>query len=441
MKNTVKSISLLSLALVLGACGTSAPTASAPIGSTPAANRASILKATPNTPTLWFVELAGDPTTLSVQSVSGQQASFRAQAAQQGVKYQEVRSFQTLFNGFSVQASEAEINRISRLPGVLGVYPVKEIAAPKVEVNLTDALTPDMFSAIKMTGADVAQNELGLTGKGIKVGVIDTGIDLEHPAFAGRVVAQYDFVGDDYDFGKPTKPDPIADDCGGHGSHVAGIVGGNDASKGFKGVAPEVSFGAYRVFGCDGSTSEDIMIAAMEQAYKDGMQVVNLSIGSAFENWEGTPSAKVGSRMVKKGMIVVASAGNSGASGQYSMGGVTMGDNVISVASISNTEIEVNKFTLSSGETIPFMAGDPAPTGKAGVTLPITKLATSTTTTATDGCLVGTANPYAAGSLTGKAVLIRRGTCTFYEKAKNAQDAGASAVILYNRDSGYRRPR
>ncbi|WP_291430339.1 S8 family serine peptidase [Deinococcus sp.] len=438
--NTVKSLSLLSLALVLGACGTSSPTASASTGSAPAANRASILNATPNAPTRWFVELTGDPTLLSVQSVSGQQATFRAQAAQQGIKYQEVRSFQTLFNGFSVQASEAEINRISRLPGVLGVYPVKEIAAPKVEVNLTDALRPDMFSAIKMTGADVAQNELGLTGKGVKVGVIDTGIDLEHPAFAGRVVAQYDFVGDDYDFGKPTKPDPIADDCAGHGSHVAGIVGGNDASRGFKGVAPEVSFGAYRVFGCDGSTGEDIMVAAMEQAYKDGMQVVNLSIGSAFENWEGTPSAKVGSRMVKKGMVVVASAGNSGANGQYSMGGVTMGDNVISVASVSNTEIEVSKFKLSSGETIGYMAGDPAPTGKAGVTLPITKLATSTTTTANDGCLVGGANPYAAGSLTGKAVLIRRGTCTFYEKSKNAQDAGASAVILYNRDSGYLAP-
>ncbi|MGM9321226.1 S8 family serine peptidase [Deinococcus aquaticus] len=441
MKNTVKSISLLSLALVLGACGTSAPTASAPVGSAPAANRASILKATPNTPTLWFVELAGDPTTLSVQSVSGQQASFRAQAAQQGVKYQEVRSFQTLFNGFSVQASEAEINRISRLPGVLGVYPVKEIAAPKVEVNLTDALTPDMFSAIKMTGADVAQNELGLTGKGIKVGVIDTGVDLEHPAFAGRVVAQYDFVGDDYDFGKPTKPDPIADDCGGHGSHVAGIVGGNDASKGFKGVAPEVSFGAYRVFGCDGSTSEDIMIAAMEQAYKDGMQVVNLSIGSAFENWEGTPSAKVGSRMVKKGMIVVASAGNSGASGQYSMGGVTMGDNVISVASVSNTEIEVKNFSITpDGSKIGYFAATGAPEAAAGGSLPISKNAASTPTTTNDGCLVGGVNPYAASSMTGKAVLIRRGTCTFYEKAKNAQDAGASAVILYNNTAGYISP-
>lgn len=249
----------------------------------------------------WFVELSGDPTALSSQSVGAQQAAFRTQAAQLGITYQEVMSYHTLFNGFSVKASSAEISRISQMPGVLGVYPVKEIAAPVVERNLTDALTPDMFSAIKMTGADIAQNELGLTGKGIKVGVIDTGIDLEHPAFAGRVVAQYDFVGDDFDYNKPAKPDPIADDCGGHGSHVAGIVGGNDPAKGFKGVAPEVSFGAYRVFGCEGSTTEDIMVAAMERAYADGMQVVNLSIGSAFENWEATPRPRSAAAWSRRG--------------------------------------------------------------------------------------------------------------------------------------------
>ncbi|MCD0168924.1 S8 family serine peptidase [Deinococcus sp. 23YEL01] len=434
MKNTVKSLSLLSLALILGACGNSAPTATAPAST----NRVSTLKTMPNEQTLWFVELTGDPTALSVQSVSSQQAGFRAQAAQQGIRYQEVRSFQTLFNGFSVQASEAEINRMGRLPGVLGVYPVGVIQKPQVQRDLSADLRPDMFSAINMTGASFAQNELGLTGKGVKVGVIDTGVDLEHPAFAGRVVAQYDFVGDDYDFGLTPKPDPIADDCGGHGTHVAGIVGGADASRNFKGVAPEVSFGAYRVFGCDGSTSEDIMIAAMEQAYKDGMQVVNLSIGSAFTNWESAPSAKVGSRMVKKGMIVVASAGNSGANGQYSMGGVTMGDNVISVASVSNTEIEVSNFVLSDGSSVGYVTGDGPPAAKSDVTLAITKKPGHTPTTTNDGCTAS--GGFAAGSLTGKAVLIQRGACTFLEKATNAQNAGASAVVLYNNTAGYQVP-
>lgn len=98
-----------------------------------------------------------------------------------------------------------------------------------------------MYYAKGMTGADIAQNELGLTGKGVKVGVIDTGIDVDHPAFKGRIVAGYDFVGDDY--GKDSKyvpvPDDNPDDCNGHGTHVAGIVGGNVAANNFKGVAPK----------------------------------------------------------------------------------------------------------------------------------------------------------------------------------------------------------
>ena len=103
-----------------------------------------------------------------------------------------------------------------------------------------------------MTGAEVAQDTLGLTGAGVKVGIIDTGIDIDHPAFGGggapgatpfpsaRIVAGYDFVGDDYNAsgsGKPVPlPDANPDDCAGHGTHVAGIVGANGG--GIKGVAP-----------------------------------------------------------------------------------------------------------------------------------------------------------------------------------------------------------
>lgn len=85
----------------------------------------------------------------------------------------------------------------------------------------------------------------------------------------------------------------------------------------------------------------------MERSVKDGMQVVNMSLGSAFDDWAETPLAKAGNRMVKKGVVLVASAGNSGANGQYSMGGPTMGDSVISVASVDNIKIDLSSFTLS----------------------------------------------------------------------------------------------
>lgn len=438
---TVRTLAFLSLSLVLGACGQNAVTT--PSASTGSGQQGvkmpSSLRNASQTPGKWFVELAGDPTGISAQSISGQQAGFRAQAVAQGIQYTEVQSYSTLFNGFSVVASGAEINRISRLPGVIGVYPVRRVDAPKVTVSPNTLAAPEMYYAKGMTGADIAQNELGLTGKGVKVGVIDTGIDVDHPAFKGRIVAGYDFVGDDY--GKDSKyvpvPDDNPDDCNGHGTHVAGIVGGNVAANNFKGVAPEVSFGAYRIFGCEGSSYDDVILEAMERSVKDGMQVVNMSLGSAFDDWAETPLAKAGNRMVKKGVVLVASAGNSGANGQYSMGGPTMGDSVISVASVDNIKIDLSSFTLSdSAKTkIGFYAATGSPLPSKGTTLPIAKGPKGSPTVADDGC-----DPYAANSLKGKAVLIRRGTCSFYIKASNAQKAGASAVILYNNAAGYINP-
>lgn len=437
MNNTVKTLALLSLSLVLGACGQSAVTPSQPAGTTQGIKLPESLRGTSAVPGKWFIELEGDPTALGAQSIGSQQASFRAQAQAAGLRYQELQSYNTLFNGFSVMATEAEMGRVSRLPGVLGVYPVHRVELPTTEVNLQGLQAPEMYYAKGMTGADIAQNELGLTGKGVRVGVIDSGIDVDHPAFQGRIVAGYDFVGDDY--GKDGKyvpvPDENPDDCGGHGTHVAGIIGGNVAATGFKGVAPEVSFGAYRIFGCSGSSYDDVILAAMERAVHDGMQVVNMSLGSAFDNWAETPLAKAGNRMVKKGVVLVASAGNSGANGTYSMGGPTMGDSVISVASVDNVKVDLDSFTLSSGAKVGYYTATGAPLPVKGLTLPITKGPGSSTAVTNDGC-----TPYAAGSLTGKAVLIRRGTCTFYTKASNAQNAGASAVILYNNAAGYISP-
>jgi minor extracellular serine protease Vpr len=82
-----------------------------------------------------------------------------------------------------------------------------------------------------------------------------------------------------------------------------GIVG---ASGEVTGVAPEVTFGAYKVFGCVGSTTTDIMLAAMEMALANGMQVLNMRIGAAFR-WPQYPTAVASNRLVNKGMVVVAS--------------------------------------------------------------------------------------------------------------------------------------
>jgi minor extracellular serine protease Vpr len=149
-------------------------------------------------------------------------------------------------------------------------------------------------------------------------------------------------------------PDPDPDDCQGHGTHVAGIVGANGDAVG---VAPEVTFGAYRVFGCDGSTTADIMIAAMERALADDMDILNMSIGSAF-TWPQYPTAVASDLLVDAGMVVVASIGNSGASGTFSAGAPGLGEKVIGVAAFENlTATFPVAEVLGDGQTEPTDVG------------------------------------------------------------------------------------
>ncbi|RKP07196.1 peptidase S8/S53 domain-containing protein, partial [Thamnocephalis sphaerospora] len=106
------------------------------------------------------------------------------------------------------------------------------------------------------------------TGKGITVGIIDSGIDYGHTALGGcfgsgcKVAFGYDFVGDDYTASNRPKPDddPM-DTCNGHGTHVAGIIAGQQGS--FAGVAPQATLGAYRVFGCTGRVELDVVLDAI----------------------------------------------------------------------------------------------------------------------------------------------------------------------------------
>ena len=392
---------------------------------------------------LWFVELAGKPVAdgAGLAAVRNEKAAFRRAAAAAGAQFTERRSFDVLFNGFTVEASAANRVKLARLAGVKALYPVETIAAP--EPGRQSAISPDLVAAINTTGASAAQTA-GYSGSGIKVGIIDTGIDIDHPAFGGggvpggtsfpsaRVAYGYDFVGDDYDAGSTggalvPVPDPNPDDCGGHGSHVSGIVGGNGG--GIRGVAPSVTFGAYRVFGCVGSTSSEIIVEALERAYADGMQVVNQSLGSGRQ-WPQYPTAQATSRLAAKGVVMVASIGNNGPGGSspdalFEAGAPGVGANVIGVASYDNAQQSFTVNSLPYG----FNTATGAPAAPVAGSLPMLK--TGTTTSTTDAC-----SPLVAGSLTGTAVLIRRGGCAFAAKSANAQAAGAAAVVLYNNAAG-----
>ena len=442
----LRSVLALFLLVALAACGLQTPSSAPPTVEQQGAQEVFPLSPLPTAETgeitdettdLWFVEFASAPRVKggSAAMHRNERAAFRSAAAAQRIQYQERFDFETLFNGLSVRATPAAMGKLAQLPGVTAVYPVVTVSIPETQ----PALEPEMFTAIAMTGADYAQNELGLSGTGIRVAVMDTGIDYNHPDLGGpcfgpgcRVVTGFDFVGDAFDANpnNPTYnpvPEPNDDpmDCNGHGTHVAGIVG---ASGTVTGVAPGVEFGAYKVFGCVGSTTADIMIAAMEMALADGMHVLNMSIGAAFQ-WPQYPTAVAASNLVDAGMVVVASIGNSGASGVYSAGAPGVGEKVIGVASFDNTHVSISAFTISPDDTLigygPAAAAPPPPTSGS-----LSMARTGTTTTPDDAC-----TPIAQ-DLTDHAVLIRRGTCPFHTKALNAQNAGAAAVVLYNNVPG-----
>jgi len=377
----------------------------------------------------WIFELKNPPIAKGGArgAVRNDHQAFRQAARNAGVKFRERLAFENAFNGISVELDPSEVGKLSIAPNVKAVYPIHKYSLPP-----TQRVTPELATALAMTGADIVHSELGFTGRGIRVGIIDTGIDYNHPDLGGgfgpgfRVALGYDFVGDAYDGSNTPVPDPFPDDCNGHGTHVAGIVGANGAVIG---VAPEVSFGAYRVFGCDGTAESDVIIAALERALRDGMDVVNMSLGASFL-WPQTAEALAADVLVNRGIVVVASIGNDGTTGLYSAGAPGVGSGVIGVASFDNTNFNLNFFVVSpDGTKIGYNQADDSPIAPLSGTASMA--ATGTATSTADAC-----SPLPAGSLNGKVALIRRGTCSFYQKAFDAQMAGAIGVAIYNNVAG-----
>lgn len=393
------------------------------------------------TPQIYFVELTGKPTVDggSLAYAKAEKNAFRNAARRAGLVFTERMAFDTLWNGISVKIDPTQLGTLMRLPGVKAVYPVDVIGMPE---TFDLGYDPELYTALAMTGADVAQNELGYTGAGIKVAVMDTGVDYDHPDLGGcfgpgcRVETGWDFVGDDFNADETSPsynpipvPDPDPDDCYGHGTHVAGIIG---ASGTVTGVAPEVTFGSYRVFGCEGSTTSDIMLAAMEMAFADKMDILNMSIGSAY-NWPQYPTAVAASKMVDRGMVVVASIGNNGANGLYSAGAPGLGDKVIGVAAYDNTNVFLPYFTVNDtpvGYITMTYSPEPPTSGTEEIVYLGRGCVDSDTATPGDQT-----DPYLADP-NGKVALVDRGVCSFSEKAVRAIAAGAEAVVIANNAPG-----
>ncbi|CAE6533031.1 unnamed protein product [Rhizoctonia solani] len=346
-----------------------------------------------------------------------------------------------LLTGAAVKlGSDADLVKLAEASGVQSITPVYLHAPPKpvsqqVMKDATDATAPkDVFSTHIMTGVDKLHAE-GIYGKGITIGIIDTGVDYNHPALGAgfgpghKIIGGHDFVGDAYT-GQPGTPAPAPDndpldECNGHGTHVAGIIGANPNNIwNISGVAYESSINAYRVFGCDGSVPDDILIDSLLRAYNDGNDIITLSLGGP-DGWTEAVSGVVASRIADAGRIVTIAAGNDGAYGSWYASGPGTGISVISVGSVDNTAVNLQNATVSNGRTIPYQALEKLeiPDG-----LPL--YATSQDpTVADDAC---NPLPETTPDLSSYVVLIRRGTCTFVSKADNAATKGAKYFLIYD---------
>lgn len=142
----------------------------------------------------------------------------------------------------------------------------------------------------------------GVTGKGVLVGIVDTGIDATHPDLTGRVKAFKDFTGEG------------EIDNNGHGTHVAGIIGGTGAASEdkYRGVAYECDYVIAKVLRGNGGGLMSDVIAGMEYCLDQGARVANLSLGGGSAN-DGTDAISVAcDNAVDAGMVVCVAAGNSG---------------------------------------------------------------------------------------------------------------------------------
>jgi len=387
-------------------------------------------------PHIWFVEVDARPLVDggSIGALSATVDAVQAAAADAGATITPRYTFSTFVSGFSAELSASDLLTLSSLPGVRRIMPVGIVEAPVVQRHQPWEVAPDMTTALDLTGAGFVQSELGFTGAGVSVGIIDTGILWSHPEFAGQVPFGFDFVGDAYDAGDLANDVPVpfpgpntrenGGDCNGHGTHVAGIVGAGGLAE-ITGVAPGVDLAAYRVFGCSGSSHSDVILAAIEQAFADGMDIVNLSLGSN-NGWPQDFLSEALGRMLELDMIPVASAGNNGSNGIYTIGAPGAGADVVTVASFDNTVALANLMVVEGNDigynTLSFSSDPPTE----GTSPEIVYLGQACNADALpDGV-----------DATGLVALVTRGACSFAEKYQRAVGAGAVGVVIENNSPG-----
>ena len=364
----------------------------------------------------------------------------------------EVRHvYDVILNAVSVELSAEEAENLQSMPGIRRVLKDQDYTYD------TDA-GPAWIGAGAVWDGTATPDALGTKGEGVLVGIIDSGINFDHPSFSDAPADGYTYTWDGNYLGvcAPNGDPAYANACNdkivgawgytddepsetvtpedsdGHGSHTASTVAGNYVTLNaygetvtVSGVAPHAQIVAYDV--CyptpsGGACAGEDSVAAIQQAILDGVDVINYSISGGENPYaDGVELAFL--EATKAGVTVSASAGNSGPTAEtvahrspwlLSTAATTHNRKVTSFINFSNEAYQ--GITTLAGE-IPFTTDVvDSPVKFAGE----------------DNNALGCANPgYTANFYAGAIALVKRGTCSFTEKILTAQAAGASGVLIF----------
>jgi len=324
-----------------------------------------------------------------------------------------VAVYEKLFKGLAIQGKPAQLNRLRSLDFVQAEHPVQTYKASQIS-SQQSSIEKKQLSALSKQDEFIFPNKLNdtkFTGKGIKVGVVDTGIDYTHPDLAKNFKGGYDAVDLDKD---PMETLPEQGIPTLHGSHVAGIIAANGN---LQGVAPDAELYGYRALGPGGSGTSVQVIAAMEEAVKDGVDIMNLSLGNTV-NGPDYPTSLAVNRAEELGVLVVVANGNDGPN-NWTVGSPATATHALGVGASSHSQkVPVLEETLFKRK------------------FPVTLLAGSVPWSIERGAYIADGDDPEA-NLTGSIALMKRGNkIPFAEKALEAQSRGAQAVLIYNNEPG-----
>ena len=308
--------------------------------------------------------------------------------------------FSTVLHGFSANISVALIGELEREEEVWSIHRSGAIQAkvqesPKISVRPKSSFHTEKF-----------------TGRGVKVGVIDTGVDYTHPDLKKNYKGGYDVVDQDRD---PMETRGNPKEATIHGTHVSGIIAADGRTKG---VAPDAELYVYRALGPGGTGTTDQVIAAIEQAVKDGMDIINLSLGDTV-NGPDLPTSVALDEAVKKGVVSVVANGNDGPEA-WTIGSPGTSSRAISVGA-SSEAARTKTISLGKGHDMKIMPVAGSVPWEFQHSMRIVD---------------GGKGTRLREKQNGKIVIMQRGEITFKEKVKRAIRLQAAGVIIFNNEEG-----